>query len=472
MPILFINEKDKGGPIVERLDITDDGIYQEAGKAYSPVVAQFNKGTKTVTQNGTYKASDDNLAGFSEVNVNLPLATKSITANGNYKASDDNLEGFSEVDVNVPLPSNAYLKKSVSGLPQPIASFSDGADEVLNNLVVDITPTQSGSGDPSPSNIRPISGWTGAKVNVSGVNLFNTKILTDAGATVNDGVYSGTLSVFSSTDFGYLKFKNNTQYTMSLKGQISQGYLQITLRYTDGTSTNTTIIFVEEPNVKKSVTSAENKTLASIAFRGYASVSNASITMTEIQLEEGGTATTYTPYNGHTCSIPFTDGQGQSVTTYYGEYSAIDGVLSDNSNDTYMTFDGSSDEAWTANAYNYFKIKVGEYGDVETGKILCDKLPTKRINSSDLSAPAIYLSNSQGNNYAMISVRPTTYDIQLTLNEFKQWLSENPITVVFKKSTAVTIQLAPTAVRSLLGSNNIFADSGDVESCGYWSKTE
>lgn len=42
-----------------------------------------------------------------------------------------------------------------------IASFSDGSDGInVRDLKVHIEPVQSGSGDPSPSNIRPIKGWS------------------------------------------------------------------------------------------------------------------------------------------------------------------------------------------------------------------------------------------------------------------------------------------------------------------------
>ena len=61
-------------------------------------------GTKSITQNGTYNASSDNLDGYSQVSVNVPeatLGTKSITQNGTYNASSDNLDGYSQVSVNV-----------------------------------------------------------------------------------------------------------------------------------------------------------------------------------------------------------------------------------------------------------------------------------------------------------------------------------------------------------------------------------
>lgn len=59
--------------------------------------------TKSITDNGTYNASDDEADGYSSVSVEVAanVGTKSITGNGTYKASDDSLEGYSEVSVNV-----------------------------------------------------------------------------------------------------------------------------------------------------------------------------------------------------------------------------------------------------------------------------------------------------------------------------------------------------------------------------------
>ncbi len=46
-----------------------------------------------------------------------------------------------------------------------IATFADGADGMpVEDCVVQIEPVQSGEGDPSPTNVRPITGWTGATI--------------------------------------------------------------------------------------------------------------------------------------------------------------------------------------------------------------------------------------------------------------------------------------------------------------------
>lgn len=63
------------------------------------------------------------------------------------------------------IKSDITVEGSASG---DIATFVDGSDNPLKALKISIVAQQSGSGDPSPTNVRPISGWTGANVYVSG----------------------------------------------------------------------------------------------------------------------------------------------------------------------------------------------------------------------------------------------------------------------------------------------------------------
>lgn len=60
--------------------------------------------SKTITENGTYDASDEGVDGYNPVTVNIPIVSKTITENGTYNASDDDAAGYDPVTVNVPQP--------------------------------------------------------------------------------------------------------------------------------------------------------------------------------------------------------------------------------------------------------------------------------------------------------------------------------------------------------------------------------
>lgn len=72
------------------------------------------------------------------------------------------------------------------------ASFSDGAEASLVECIVEIEATQSGSGTPSPSNVRPISGHTDVTVTVASTSGGSGE---DTTVSLGRTVYGGTLDV-------------------------------------------------------------------------------------------------------------------------------------------------------------------------------------------------------------------------------------------------------------------------------------
>lgn len=50
-------------------------------------------------------------------------------------------------------------------------TFTTEKTKPLRSLLIPFTPVQSGTGDPSPDNVRPITGWTGVTVNHSGADI-------------------------------------------------------------------------------------------------------------------------------------------------------------------------------------------------------------------------------------------------------------------------------------------------------------
>lgn len=78
-----------------------------------------------------------------------------------------------------------------------VISFNDGADNIpVKNLTVIVNPVQYGNGEPSPENVRPISGWTRVNIHVSSTenvedgSNYTIDLPSEAGI-----VYGGTIDV-------------------------------------------------------------------------------------------------------------------------------------------------------------------------------------------------------------------------------------------------------------------------------------
>lgn len=91
-----------------------------------------------------------------------------------------------------------------------VASFTS-VSRSLRNLVIDVTPVQAGSGDPSPTNVRPISGWKGSNIVVSPtLDAADGTTYPVSWQAEADTVYGGTLTdngdgmwTLTVTHYGY-----------------------------------------------------------------------------------------------------------------------------------------------------------------------------------------------------------------------------------------------------------------------------
>lgn len=96
--------------------VSPDSGYDGLSKVTVNAIQTENK---AVTANGTYNATEGKY--IKQVTVNVPssggsanLGTKNIEANGTYKASDDGLDGYSQVTVEVPETVPDLQSKSVT----------------------------------------------------------------------------------------------------------------------------------------------------------------------------------------------------------------------------------------------------------------------------------------------------------------------------------------------------------------------
>lgn len=204
----------------------------------------------------------------------------------------------------------AFATDSVSG---DIVSFPDGADNIpVKSFVGSIIPAQSGSGDPAPDNIRPISGWTGANIYRMGINLFDTanatyvdgKILNDSGsevANVGWGYVGAEIPVIGGATYTISGTLVNSTYG----GRIYQYDANKNfLSRVDG-FTSTPKTFTVLPNC---------------AYIGFQYGTNI-IVKGSVQVQIGSTATAYEAYQGETILLSF----GQTV--YAGTLTALGGGL-------------------------------------------------------------------------------------------------------------------------------------------------
>ena len=130
------------------------------------IAAEVEVDPLIVDANGEYDAGLNKA--FNPVTVQLPLSSKTITANGTYTAEDEDLAGYSEVTVDV----DGYQIKSLSNTPTSIATITDGTALPMPSLKVGIEAVQSGSGTPSSDNIRHINGFN--KINIANSKLVAT----------------------------------------------------------------------------------------------------------------------------------------------------------------------------------------------------------------------------------------------------------------------------------------------------------
>ena len=113
--------------------------------------------------------------------VNLKKGLRTTLTN--VPALIDTLEkGFSEISEEI--STSADVKKATD-------NFSTINGGLLSECKVKLSPVQSGSGTPSPTNVRPITGHTQVEINITDGQITQAQINVNLGGTY----YSGTINI-------------------------------------------------------------------------------------------------------------------------------------------------------------------------------------------------------------------------------------------------------------------------------------
>lgn len=92
----------------------------------------------------------------------------------------------------------AHLNYTVGG-DSNLVNFKSTARVPIDSLKVHFKPVQEGSGDPSPENVRPITGWTGVEAYESGVDTSSKTTIAVDWTTEAGTVYGGYVDLVNGT---------------------------------------------------------------------------------------------------------------------------------------------------------------------------------------------------------------------------------------------------------------------------------
>lgn len=289
-----------------------------------------------------------------------------------------------------------YRRKIIMSSPHlshaegAVASFGDGTDLPMESLIVDIEPVQSGSGDPSPSNIRPISGWSAVNVTDFVQNMWDEDW--EVGTLDSSGNIKSGDNLIRSKNFCQI-IGGRQYYLYSSKSDGgSQNRYYVKICFYDA---NKAFISGSWEN-RRVVTAPANAVYFKIHTNSstviYGDTYNHDISVNYVSTDHD-----YHAYAGTSLSISL----GQTV--YGGTLNVLTGVLT---------------------VYPYYASYNGE---TLTGRWVSDR------------------------DKYVAGTTPT-----------------NGAQVVDMSGTGTTYTLDPQTVRSLVGQNNIFSDTGNI-ALDYWA---
>jgi len=348
-----------------------------------------------------------------------------------------------------------------------VAQVTPGSSSPLDATVKTVA-TQAGSGDPSPSNIRAITGRSSAKVKRTGKNLASNAAYL-AVAQYNDCVKTEADLQPSTTYFVSLVIPSGERYYPNEGLFITTGNTPV------GTGTRVSMALTTKPVISKSdiqqyTAGSENR------WRIFKNVliTTTSGTASGLQIELGSVATAYEPYSGTELTLT-------PATALYGVAGAEDEIGVDGHevhNTALITFNGT--ENWNRSQSS------------TTGKFLY----TLAVSPATLSTPNSQVANIVCSHYVPISgnsqylrskdhciaipsqggifIYDATYEDEVNTTTFKAYLAAQytagtPVQVLYQLATPTTAQGTAQALTALAQTdkytprlNNVYSDGGNV----------
>lgn len=339
-----------------------------------------------------------------------------------------------------------------------VATFETNAAAPIRSLRVDMQPIQAGSGDPSPDNVRPITGRTEVTVVRTGKNLLNPDVIT-VGAFVRATSTSeenllGSLTIHSSWNCSdYIPVIPSTQYT------------QILPMYSAAAAAG--MVFFEDKTVEGAISgiSTANMRQAKYSFTTPANCHYIRISYNTNGLPDDfpypivarGDVSNYEPYDGQSVTIAL----GQTV--YGGTVDVTTGTMTVDRAIKMFT-SGFNKHGSVPDAY----YRNNSFTDAGAGAAYCNQF---KYTTSGFGNTAYTVGMfSIDTNYTRLTLKIAGYT---SGTELDAYLAEHPLQVVYPLAEPFTVQLTPEQMSTLVGENNVWCDAGDVAlEYPYYEETE
>ena len=146
-------------------------------------------------------------------------------------------------------------------------------------------------------------------------------------------------------------------------------------------------------------------------------------------------------------------------TVYEGTLNVLSGELTINK--AIDVYDGSVDEDWILQSINQYNIANFTIGRTPNPYIESNRFEEQSSSISQTTTEGFYAST---NFYFRINKSRAE-----TVSDFRTWLSNNNVVMVYELQTPIVINLTPIEVRTLLGENNIYANCGDIDTLIYFN---
>jgi len=367
----------------------------------------------------------------------------------------------------------------------PVASPAGLIGGLPMGVTARAVASQAGSGDPSPDNVRPISGLDSVSVWRGGRNLVGTESQKKYGSASITSLATGyrvtaLTSIQNSLvyiDIGPLDaFKGKTLTVSSI---ITPSGLNNPRLFLATVNDN----FSARETIAPQLTSSGSATVVvpsdRIGHTRLALVFYATSTViaavgdyadfTNLQLELGPVATPYAPYVGQTYPIALPE-------TLYGLPGAVDEVDVSGGSGVRRTgraipiaTDFTAANYYYANGFVRVEwVPYRNFGPV-SGKMMCSHLPTLSPSGGTPNAVGIMSGNTSSRMWFSLSASMLDVTDQTAASDgiaaFLTWLngqiaSGTPLTVVYELAAPVPISIPPTLIPSLPGDNNVYSDAG------------